>query len=115
MINNSKGYTIKEILILCGLLAIIFGVAISKVSYAYDEIDNTEELNETSVKHVEQAAKIYVHDHKEEFKEEETYIYGSDLISADYITGLPGVDVSNIKIKVTHLKDSDEYKVEIER
>ena len=110
---NQKGYSIKELIILCAGLAIIFGIAISRVSYAYDEIDNKEELQEDTLKHVEEAAKIYVHDHKEEFKEESTYFYGSDLLEANYLMNIGTSDVSNIKIKVTYEKEKGEYKVEI--
>ena len=115
MIKNSKGYTIKELLILCGILAIVFGIVISKVSYAYDQVDNSKELEQSSLKHVEQAALIYIHDHKEEFKDEETYIYGSDLIANNYLLGVNSTDIGNIKIKVTHQKDSEDYHVEIEK
>lgn len=113
MINNKKGYSIKELVILCAILAIVFGIAISRVSYAYDKIDNSEEMTKESLKHVEQAAKIYVQDHKEEFKEKETYFYGSDLISSNYLS--EGSEIANVKIKVTHDLDKEEYHVEIER
>ena len=110
---NKKGYSIKELLILFAALAIVFAIAISRVSYAYDEIDNSEEMQAAALKHVEEASKIYIHDHKEEFEEETTYFYGSDLLEANYLTNAGSVDISNIKIKVTHNKEKDEYEVEI--
>lgn len=109
---NRKGYTIKELMILCAVLAIVFAIAISRVSYAYDKIDNSEEMEEVALKHVEEAAKIYVQDHKEEFAEKETFFYGSDLISNNYLTGLNGSDIANVKIKVTKTSE-DDYQVEI--
>ena len=113
MVCNQKGYAIKELLILCAVLAVVFAIGIHKVSYAYQEVDNQEDYEKETNRLVYEAAKIYVSDHKEEFASEETFFYGSDLIESQYILDVNGVDIANVKIKVVHKADSEDYEVEI--
>ena len=75
---NKKGYTIKEMIILCAILAVFFAIAITKVSYAYSISASESEGEALKQKALETAANVYVNNNKDKFTEKETYFYGSD-------------------------------------
>ena len=113
MILNHKGYTIKEMIILCAVLAIIFAIGITRVSYAYQEADQTEEMEATWNDELIRAARVYVEAHPDEFKDPETYFYGSELVENNYFIHVDEIDVDNVRFKVTHTDGSEDYQVEI--
>ena len=43
---NQKGYAVKELIFLFAILGIVFTFAITRVSFAYQQADNEEELVE---------------------------------------------------------------------
>lgn len=110
---NHKGYTMREMIILCSVLAVIYGVAITKTSYAYQEAANTTEINEMKEAGLQTAAETYVKLHKDKFTESETYFFGKDLIEENLLINDSEKDYINTKIKVTHEVNSDHYQVEI--
>ena len=78
--QNDKGYTVKEMIILCAVLAIAFAIGISKVSYAYQVSLNASETEALINKNLYNAALAYINNNKDKFMEKETFIYGSELI-----------------------------------
>lgn len=113
MLRNNKGYSIKEMIILCAVLAIVFAIGIVKVSYAYQDADNTAEMEVVWNDTLLQAARVYVEAHPEEFTDTETYFYGSELVENNYFIDVDDVDVDNVRFKVTHAEGSEDYQVEI--
>lgn len=111
---NRKGYSIKEMIILCGALAILFGIGIAQTSYAYQDSDNTENVLAQEEKNLLTVAKLYVEANKDKFKENETYFYGQELIDNKYLLASDNNDFENTKIKVTHNAETDKYVVEIQ-
>lgn len=113
MLLNNKGYSIKEMVILCAVLAIVFAIGIVRVSYAYQDADNTSQMETVWNESLIQAARVYVLAHPEEFKDAETYFYGSELVENDYFIDVDDIDVDNVRFKVTRAQDSEDYQVEI--
>lgn len=110
---NKKGYSIKEMIILCSILGVLFGIGIVKTSYAYEEVNKDEEIIALEEKNLITVAKLYVEKNKEKFAAAETYFYGKELIDNQYLLNTDTIDFSNIKIKVSHNIEKDEYTVEL--
>ena len=110
MLNN-KGYAAKEMIMLSLALALVFGIALVRVSFALDEANDTTSINDLNNSSIIIAAKAYVDTHKDKFTDEVKYIYGSDLIQENYLTDQIK-DASNKKIKIT--KKEDTYEVTLE-
>ena len=110
--QNNKGYTVKEMIILCAVLAIAFAIGISKVSYAYQVSLNASDTEALINKNLYNAALAYVNNNKDKFMEKETFIYGSELIENNFLFEADNSNYSKTKIKVT--KNADEtYDVEV--
>lgn len=102
---------IKEIIILSGVLACFFAFAITKVSFAYQEVSKEEELKNGRDNALILAAEAYISFKKEEFTKEETFLYGSDLIDAGFLIDIDDLDYANAKIKV--LPTENGFRAEI--
>lgn len=111
--KKKNGFAIKEMIILSGVLAIVFGIAITKISFAYTDALREDEINEGVYHSLIVAAEAYAKVKSEEFKEKETFIYGSDLIDAEFIVENEDLDYKNTKIKVLYDEASKKYKAEI--
>jgi len=111
--KNKKGFATKEIIILSGVLAIFFAVAITKVSFALKEANKEDEIYSEKMNVLAYATKAYISMNKDKFDNEETFLYGSDLIKAGFLVDIEDTDYKNAKIKVTHSKDKEDYNVEV--
>jgi len=110
--KKNSGFAIKEMIILSGALAVVFAIAITKVSFAYTDALKEEEMKNGLQSSLIVAAKAYAQTKKEEIKEE-TFIYGSDLIDAGYLIDVDDLDYKNTKIKITYEESSKSYKAEV--
>ncbi len=110
---NNKGFAVKELIILFSVLAVLFALAITKVSFAFEEVDQEEQLADLKNSNLLAAANVYVMMHKDLFTEAETYFYGSDLVENQYLLDLPEESYNTVRFKVTKVNETDEYKVEI--
>lgn len=108
---NNMGYTIKEMVILASVLLIFTIVGIVKVSYAYEDASNDSNVVEAVNKNLIEATNIYIKKHPDSFTENETFVYGKNLIDDNIILGTVGDDIGNRKIKVT--KKDDKFIVEL--
>ena len=72
---NNKGFAVKELIILFSVLAVLFALAITKVSFAFEEVDQEEQLADLKNSNLLAAANVYVMMHKDLFTEAETYFY----------------------------------------
>ncbi|MCI8575690.1 MAG: type II secretion system protein [Bacilli bacterium] len=110
--KQKNGYTIPELLIVIGVIGVIALVAITKVSYAFSEINNPDEQKEVTKSLVEQAAIAYAKSKKEEYKkDEETYIFAKEVASAGFL--FEKEEYNTMKIKISYQKDTDTFKVEV--
>ena len=110
---NKKGYAVKELIILFAILGIVFSVAITRVSFAYQEVDNEEELLAMKDRSIQVAAEAYVDTHKDKFQEEETFFYGKELVENHFLVDVEDQGYNTVKIRVTHPANTEEYHVEI--
>lgn len=104
---NKNGFAVKEMILLSGLLAIFFGFAITKVSYAYQEASNSDSLMEQQKNSLIIASEEYAKYYPDKFKEKETYIYGEELIEAGFLRDIEEFDYENVKIKITKISDTE--------
>ena len=107
---EKNGYAVKELIILSAILAVVFGVAITRVSFAYEEITDKENLTNEKNHYLTLAATYYAKMHEEEMKEE-TFIYGSDLIEEGYLCDTGDTEKENAKIKIT--KENGSFHAEV--
>ncbi len=111
---NKQGYAIKELLILFGVLAIVFTVAITKVSFAYQEAVDTDNLLTEENNTIKLATQVYIKANPDKIdKEKENFLFGKDLTEAGYLIQTEEFDYSKTKIKVTYNKETKEYNIEV--
>ena len=107
---NNKGYTTRELLIVCGILIAISIFAIIKVSFEYSEAYDEELVQESQKASIENAAGVYVKLHSEEITSE-TIIYGQDLIKEGLLIDRDSTYISNAKIKIIPKEEGYEINV----
>lgn len=111
---NNKGYAIKELIILLAIIAVGFGVAITRISFAYQDINNEEEILEEGKNTLKIATEAYIKTHEKDFKKDsENFLYGKDLADDGYLILTEDFDYKDTKIKVTYDNTSKKYNVDI--
>ena len=106
---NKKGFVVKEMIFLSVVLAIVFGIAITKVTFAYEDITKEEEIENEKEHVLKIAAEYYAKKHSDEM-EEETFIFGSDLIDEGFLFDTDK-EKENAKIKIT--KKDGQFSAEV--
>lgn len=97
------------VIIVVGVIAII---SITKVSYAFETINNPEEQKEEMKRLVEQASISYAISKKEEFKkEEDTFIFAKEIASAGFL--FEKEEYNSMKIKISYNKSTDTFSSEV--
>jgi len=110
---NKNGYAIKEMIVLCLILAVVFAFAIAKVSFAFEEAQEKDRGNSLKDHAIQLAAEYYAKNHPEKFTNVETFLYGSELIEAGFLTDIEDFDYKNKKIKVLYDENNKTYQVEV--
>lgn len=113
MIQMKKnGYTIPELLVVIIAVGIIALVSITKVSYAFSEINSTEKQKEDVKLVVEEATQYYAKYKSEEFaKEEPSYIYAKEVAQAGFL--FEKEEYNTMKVKITYNKLKNEFIAEV--
>lgn len=112
--KNKNGYAVYEMIILSLCLAVVFGIIITKVSFAYQEASNSEVIASEEENSLLVAANVYVKAHEDKFKKDgENYLFGKDLIEAGYLFEMEDTDYGKTKLKVTYNESKQKYQVEI--
>ena len=108
--QNNKGYTIPELVVVAIIVGIFSIITINKVSYAFEDTNEVSEKTEEMV--VKKSATVYAESIKNELKEESTkYILATDLIESGF---LADDDLyKRIKIKLDYVEETDSVSVEI--
>ncbi len=104
---------IRDMIILSVVLALVFAVVITKVSFAYQGAVREDDIRDNQRDFLLVAAESYVKSKSNEFKETENFIYGSDLIEAGFLLEIEELDFKNTKIKVTYDENLKNYHAEI--
>lgn len=108
---KKNGFAVKELIILFALLGIIFVFGITKISYALEDAQKQEEILEVQENNLLYAADLYVKKNADTFQEDETYFYGTDLISS-HILNRDIKEYANVKFKATKQSDGS-FQVEM--
>ena len=108
---EKNGYAVKELIILSAILAVVFGIAITRISFAYEEIMDEENVEIERNHYLTVAAEYYAKMHEEEMQEEENFIFGSDLIDAGFLNDTGDKEKENAKIKIT--KENGSFHAEV--
>lgn len=110
--KQKNGYTLPELLIVIAVVSIIALVAMIRVSYAFEEVNNTEEQENMTRHLVEQATLSYVKHKKDDFtKEDVTYIFAKEVAQAGYL--FEKEEYNTMKVKITYDKSNDTFKAEV--
>lgn len=104
---------IREMIILCAILAVVFACGITKVSFAYQNATREQEVNDGIDYALIVAAESYALSKNNDFKEKESYIYGSDLIDAGFLIEIEDIEFKNKKIKIVYEEKNKKYHAEI--
>ncbi len=111
---NNKGYAIKELIILFAGLAVVFGIVITKVVLAYDNIDNKEIAMAREKDTLTKAVEVYIKKNEKNLsKDKENFIYGEDLEKDGYLVNLENDLYDKAKIKITYNKDLKKFNIDI--
>jgi len=107
-----NGYTLIELLVVVAVLGVIALITITKVSFAFENINNPEEQKEQMNNLVEQAAIAYARSKKDEFvKEEDTYIYAKEIASAGFL--FEKEEYNSLKVKISYEKNTKSFQAEV--
>ena len=91
----SKGYTVKEILLISIITGTIFAMIFANTSYAFN--DGSDKLYDTKIENILKLAKTYG-EHSLELQEEKTMIVTvSQLVEEGYLLGNEDGNVLNPK------------------
>ncbi len=111
---NNKGYAIKELIILLAIITVAFGVAITRVSFAYQNINDEDAILEEGKNTIKIATEAYIKANEKEFKKDaENYLYGKDLADKGYLILTDDFDFKDTKIKVTYDNSLKKYNIDI--
>ena len=108
---NKKGYTLVELLVLLGAVSLIFLVVIIKTSFAFKEIDNSEEIAKTEKSIINKASEAYIKKIEDRIKDEKVvYVSGEEIIKSGLLTD----DANNKALKVKYTYDEKTKKIGFE-
>ena len=101
---KQNGFAIKELVILFAFLGVVFGIAISKISYALEDASNTSAIALQQEENLELAGIVYAQKNPDKFTEAETFIYGSELVDNHLLNDIDNI-YQNQKLKISKKED----------
>ena len=109
---NKKGYTLTELLVLLGVVSLIAIISIVKISFAFSNIDNKDEIANQEKKLIEKASLLYANTIIDRIKEEKiVYISGNELVESGFLT--EDENYSILKIKLSYSEENDKINYEV--
>ena len=109
---KKNGYTLPELLIVLGIISLIAIVSIVKISFAFSDINNDEEIKKEEENLIGKAALIYSNQILDDLKNEKhMYISGVDLINAGILADNDEYKALKIKLNYDEKNDSVQYEV----
>ena len=109
---NKKGYTMPELLVVLGFVTVIAIISIIKVSFAFSDINNNEEIEKQEELLIEKASLWYAKTIENRIKDEKVvYVSGEELINSKFLTDEN--EYKNLKIKLYYNETNDEIKYEL--
>lgn len=108
--QNNKGYTIIELVVLIVVIGVFSLFTINKVSYAFEDNNKVSEESEKLI--LLKAANSYAENIKDTLEENDVYITGKDLVDEEYLID-DEHKLVNIKLKLSYNKDTEKTFVEV--
>ena len=109
---DKKGYTLIELIILLAAVSIVALVVIVKTSFAFKEIDNSDEIAKQEKTLIKNASLAYSNKIKDKLKDEKVvYVTGDELIDAGFLTKDDMYKTLKVKLSYDEEKDKVNYDV----
>jgi type II secretory pathway pseudopilin PulG len=109
---NKKGYTLPELLVLLGVVSVIAIISIVKISFAFSDINNKDEIEKQEETLIEKASMSYANTIIDRIKDEKVvYITGSDLMDAGFLAEDEEYNILKIKLSYDEEQDKINYEV----
>ncbi len=112
MTNMKKnGYTIPELLVIIALLGIVTIFGIMKASYAFSEVNNTEEQKQAVKELVEHASVSYAKSKEDWNKDEVVYVFAKEVAQAGFL--FEKDEYNSMKVKITFDQEKNTFQAEV--
>ena len=109
---KKNGYTIPELMGVVLIVGIIAIIGITKVSYAFEEINNPETQQKEIRSLVSQASEAYARSKKADFKkDEETFIFAKDVVAAGFL--FEKEIYNSMKVRISYDSSTDSFHAEV--
>ncbi len=108
--QNEKGYTLPELIVVIVVVGIFTFITINKMSYAFQ--DNNQITKETEELILLKTANTYAENIIDTLKENDVYITGKDLVDEEYLID-DEHKMTNVKLKLSYNETLETPQVEI--
>ena len=109
---KKNGYTLPELLVLLGVVSLIAVISIVKISFAYSDINNTDEIKTQEKTLIKKASLAYSNTILERIKEEKVvYVTGKELMKSGFLAEDESYNSLKIKLSYNEKKDKINYEV----
>ncbi|MBE6161450.1 MAG: hypothetical protein E7158_04445 [Firmicutes bacterium] len=109
---DKNGYTLIELIILLAAVSVIALVFIVKTSFAFKEIDNSDEIAKQEKILIKNASLAYSNKIKDKLKDEKVvYVTGDELIESGFLTQDDAYKTLKVKLSYNEEKDKVNYEV----
>ena len=109
---NKKGYTLPELLVVLGIVSLIAIISIVKISFAYSDINNSDEIEQQEKVLIKKASLSYSNTILDRIKDEKVvYITGKELIESGFLA--EDESYKNLKIKLSYNEENEKINYEV--
>lgn len=109
---KKNGYTLPELLVLLGVVSLIAIISIVKISFAYSDINNADEIKKQEQTLIKKASLSYSNTILDRIKDEKVvYVTGKELIESGFLTD--DESYNSLKIKLSYNEKNDKVKYEV--
>lgn len=109
---KKNGYTLPELLIVLAIVSIIAIISIVKVSFAFSDINNEEQIAKEEENLIKRASLSYSNKIIEQIKtEKEVFVSGTELVEAGFL--MDSEEYKSLKVKLSYNEEKDTVDYEV--
>lgn len=109
---KKNGYTLPELLVVLGIVSLIAIISIVKISFAYSDINNTDEIKKQEQTLIKKASLSYSNTILDRIKDEKVvYVTGKELMETGFLAN--DDSYNNLKVKLYYNEKKDEINYEV--